>query len=151
MKTLLGKRLANSVSSVGSMVLFLLFAVCSLIMISVGAVTYSRISDSFNGSFNSSAAVRYVTNKIRSGERVVIENDGAGLAVYSGEMVCVIMTDDGSVGERNAKAEAYREYVAGDIIFPGTTVKIIEEDGFYVITAKSGDNVCMGFCRGKEG
>ena len=47
MKTLRGKRLANSVSAFGSMVLFLIFATCSLIMIAVGASTYSRISDGF--------------------------------------------------------------------------------------------------------
>ncbi len=151
MKTLMGRRLANSVSAVGSMILFLLFAACSLIMIAVGTCTYARISNNFDGSFSTTAAVRYVTNKIRSGERVEIENHGAGLAVYSGDMVCVIMSDNGDLGERNARAEAYSEYVGGDIIFPGTVIKITEEDGVYIITAISGTNVCTGHCRSKEG
>lgn len=150
MKTLIGKKLANSASSIGNMILFLIFAVCSLIMISVGAVTYSRISDGFRSSFSSSAAVRYVTNKIRSGERTVIENDGKGIAVYNGDTVCVIMTDNGNVGERNARTEAYQDYVGGDIIFPRTTVEFKETDGVYMITAVSGNEKCTGYCRIKE-
>ena len=149
MKTLLGRRLANSVSSVGSMMLFLLFAACSLIMISVGAATYSRISDSFRGSFSSSAAVRYVTNKIRSGDRVTVEDGGKGLAVYNGDTVCVIMSEDGGIGERNVRAEAYFDYVGGDMIFTDTTLSVTEEDGLYIITAAAAGEVCTGYCRSK--
>lgn len=149
MKTLLGKRLANSVSAFGSMVLFLIFASCSLIMIAVGASTYARISEGFRGSFSSSAAVRYVTNKIRSGDRAVIENDGKGIAIYSGETVCVIMEDNGNIGERNVKADSYVDYYGGDIIFPDTTLTVGEENGLIVIYARAGDEVCMGYCRSK--
>lgn len=135
----------------GSMLLFLVFAVLSLIMISVGAATYSRISDGFRSTFSSSAAVRYVTNKIRSGERAVVENGGKGLAVYSGSLVCVIMTDGNGIGERNARADQYIDYTGGDVIFPGTSLSISEKDGLYIITAVSGDEVCTGYCRSKEG
>lgn len=149
MKTLPGRKLANSVSAFGSMVLFLIFASCSLVMIAVGAATYSRISEGFRGSFSSSAAVRYVTNKIRSGDRAVIENDGKGIAVYSGETVCIIMEDGGNIGERNVKAEAYIDYFGGDIIFPDTSLTIGEENGLFVIYARAGDEVCIGYCRSK--
>jgi len=149
MKTLLGKRLANSVSAFGSMVLFLIFACCSLVMIAVGASTYSRISDGFRSSFSSSAAVRYVTNKIRSGDRAVVENEGKGIAIYSGETVCVIMDDNGSIGERNVKAESYIDYYGGDIIFPDTTLTIGEENGLFVICARAGEEMCIAYCRSK--
>lgn len=149
MKTFLGRRLANSVSSVGSMMLFLIYAACSLIMIAVGAATYSRISEGFSGTFSSSAAVRYVTNKIRSGDRAVIENDGNGIAVYSGELVCVIMNDGGNIGERNVRSDSYIDYYGGDVIFPETTISVGEQDGMFVICASSGDEVCVGYCRSK--
>lgn len=149
MKTLIGKRLTSSVSSVGSMLLLLIFAVCSLIMIGVGAATYSRISEGSRSSFSSSAAVRYVTNKIRSGDRIVIENGGKGLAVYSGDTVCVIMTDDGGIGERTVSAESYRDYVGGDIIFEKTSLEVTEDNGMYKVTAASDDDVCTVYCRSK--
>ena len=149
MKTLIGKRLAGSVSSVSSMLLFLIFAVCSLIMIGGGASAYSRISDSFRSSFSSSAAVRYVTNKIRSGDSVVIENGGKGLAVYSGNSVCVIMTDEGGIGERTVSAESYRDYYGGDIIFENTSLEVKEEFGMYRVTAVSADDTCTVYCRSR--
>lgn len=149
MKTLWGKKLAGSVSSVGSMILFLMFAAFSLVMISVGAATYSRISDSYRDSFSSTAAVRYVTNKIRGGERAVVENNGNGIAVYSGEMVCVIMTDNDNIGERNARASSYVDYAGGDVIFPGTELAIGEHDGVFEIVAISGDDICVGYCKCK--
>ena len=148
MKSLLGRKLANSVNSVGSMILFLLFAACSLVMIAVGAATYSRISDSFSDTFSSSAAVRYVTNKIRSGERAEVGADG-GISVYTGGIVCVISNGDGGVGERNAKADSVDSGVEGDIIFPGTVIEIEESGGLFIITAKSGNDVCTGYCREK--
>ena len=149
MKTLRGKRLANSVSAFGSMVLFLIFATCSLIMIAVGASTYSRISDGFRESFSSSAAVKYVTNKIRSGDRTVIEENGKGIAIYSGDNVCIIMEDNGSIGERTVKAESYIDYYGGDIIFPDTTLTLGEENGLIAIYSRAGDEVCLGYCRSK--
>ena len=47
------------------MILFVLFAVCSLIIVAAGVSTYKRISDNFDNTFATSAAVSYVTNKIR--------------------------------------------------------------------------------------
>lgn len=150
MRSLLGRKLANSVSSVGSMILFLLFAVCSLIIIAAGVSTYSRISDSFNNTFDSSAAVSYVTNKIRSGERVALSGDGQGLTVYDGEAACVIMNAGGGIAEKNIRASAEPTYTGGDVIFPAARFEITEEEpGLYTISVISGERACTALCRSK--
>ena len=67
------KRLGETVSSAASMTLFLIFAVCCLIIISVAATAYGRISQNYENTFDSTAAVRYITNKIRAcGEAEIV-------------------------------------------------------------------------------
>ena len=150
MKNLRGRKLADSVSSVGSMILFLLYASCSLIIIAAGASAYSRIDQSFTGTFNASTAVRYVTNKIRGGDSAVIEKDGKGIAVYSGDSVCVIMTDNGGIAERTARTEAYVDFVGGDMIFSDSSLYISEDsEGMYTITVSSGSKSYTAYCRSK--
>ena len=133
------------------MILFLIFASCSLIIIAAGASTYSRISDDFHSTFSSSAAVRYVTNKIRSGERVSIEDGGNGLAVYNGEAVCVIMTTDRGIAERNMRADTYIDFTGGDVIFPDAKVDISEyKEGIWSVTVTAGGDSFTAYCRSKE-
>ena len=150
MRSLLGKKLADSVSSVGSMILFLLFAACSLIMIAAGASTYARISASFDDTFGSSAAARYVTNKIRSGDSAVIGLDGRAVSVYSGDTVCVISTGSEGVTERVMRAEDTVDYSKGDVIFPGTSLYLTDEgEGLYSMTISSGKSEIKVSCRSK--
>ena len=154
MQNLKGRKLADSVSSVGSMLLFLIFAACSLIIICTGASTYSRISKNYRSTFSSSAAVRYVTNKIRSCDSAELSPDGRAVAVFFGSTVCVISSGNGGVCERNAMVypDEPIEYSGGDIIFADTSLEIsCDEDGIYSITAVSGDDAFTVCCRGKEG
>ncbi len=84
------KRLAETVSSAANMTLFLLFAVCCLVMITVAASAYSRINENYGSTFNSTAAVRYITNKIRASEsaeilsenQLLLENSGYSTLIY---------------------------------------------------------------------
>ena len=84
------KRLAETVSSAGSMTLFLLFAVCCLVMITVAASAYGRINENYDNTFNSTAAVRYITNKLRACEsaevlsekELLLTNDGYRTLIY---------------------------------------------------------------------
>lgn len=84
------KRRAEIVSSAANMTLFLLFAVCCLVMISVAASAYSRINENYGNTFNSTAAVRYITNKIRASEsaeilaenQLLLENSGYSTLIY---------------------------------------------------------------------
>ncbi|MBQ3843274.1 MAG: hypothetical protein II820_11375 [Ruminiclostridium sp.] len=151
MKSFKGRRLADSVSSVGSMILFLIFASCSLIIIAAGASTYSRISDNVHNTFSASTAVKYVTNKIRGSDRVVVEPDGHGLAVYDGEIVCAIMSDGNDIAERSGMAEAYIDYVGGDVIFQNSRLLVeVRDDGMYRIAVMSGHEWCEAYCRCRD-
>lgn len=150
MRSLLGRKLADSVNSVGSMILFLLFAVCSLIIVAAGVSTYSRISDNYRNTFNSSAAVRYVTNKIRGADSVVLAENAAGLTVYSGDTACVIMNSDSGIAEKNIRASSEAEYTGGDTIFPSARFTVTDEgDGLYSITVLSGRRSYTALCRSK--
>lgn len=89
------KRLSETVSAAGSMVLFLIFTVCCLVIITVAATTYKRISENYDNTFNSAAAVRYVTNKLRScgsaeivgdGD-ILLENDGSKTLIYERDSI----------------------------------------------------------------
>ncbi len=72
------------------MTLFLLFAVCCLVMITVAASAYSRINENYGNTFNSTAAVRYITNKIRASEsaeilaenQLLLNNSGYSTLIY---------------------------------------------------------------------
>lgn len=84
------KRRAEVISSASNMTLFLLFAVCCLVMITVAASAYSRINENYGNTFNSTAAVRYITNKIRASEgaeiladnQLLLENSGYSTLIY---------------------------------------------------------------------
>ena len=131
MKSLKGRKLADSVSSVGSMILFLIFASCSLIIIAAGASTYARISDNVNNTFTAATAVKYVTN--------------------NGELVCVIMSDAEDIGERSGLAEAYIDYVGGDIIFRNAHLLVEEtEDGMFRIAVMARDEWSESYCRVRD-
>lgn len=150
MRSLLGRKLANSVSSVGSMILFVLFAVCSLIIVAAGVSTYKRISDNFGNTFATSAAVSYVTNKIRSGDSVAVSFDGMGLTVYNGESACVIMNTGGGIAEKNIRATAEPTFVGGDVIFPSARFVVEEEEpGLYSVSVITGERAYTALCRSK--
>lgn len=84
------KRLAETVSTAGSMVLFLIFTVCSLVIITAAASAYRRITDNYDDTFNSAAAVRYTANKLRAcngaeflTDGIVLENSGYKTVIYA--------------------------------------------------------------------
>lgn len=124
---------ADSVNAAGSMLLFVLFAVCTLMMIVTAAGTYTRISGDFDGVFGGSAALRYVSNKIRSAERT--ELIGAnGIAAESGGVMSVIYFENGELYERTAPAGERPEMSGGEPIFSLDSMEISDEGGLYRIT-----------------
>ena len=93
------KRLAETVSSAGSMTLFLLFAVCCLVMITVAASAYGRINENYDNTFNSTAAVRYITNKLRACESAEVLSETELLLLSDGYKT-IIYERDGILYER---------------------------------------------------
>lgn len=144
------KKLADSVGAVGSMLLLLVFLTGSLVLISAGASAYSRISEDFEETFSSSAAVRYVTNKLRNGNGAEIYNEGKAVVIDCGVLDCIIYSDGNGISERYVdKEELTEDFLSGgDIIFDGTSMTIsYDESGLYMISAKKDGDVFSAYCR----
>ena len=75
MKILINTRVTGVLNTVASLLLFLMFTVCMLVVIGAGAGIYSRINKSYETTYGSAAAIRYVSNKIKASDSCeIIEN-----------------------------------------------------------------------------
>lgn len=110
------KRLSETVSAAGSMVLFLIFTVCCLVIITVAATAYKRISENYDNTFNSAAAVRYVTNKLRSCDSAEITDNGDILLDGDG-VKTIIYERDGTLYERISPADREAVPEGGEAVF----------------------------------
>ena len=110
------KRLSETVSAAGSMVLFLIFTVCCLVIITVAATAYKRISENYDHTFNSAAAVRYVTNKLRSCDSAEITDNGDILLEGEG-VKTIIYERDGTLYERIFPADREAVPEGGEAVF----------------------------------
>lgn len=141
------KRLAETVSSAASMTLFLIFSVCCLIIISVAASAYGRISGNYDNTFNSAAAVRYITNKIRAcGEAEVISE--SELLLHEDGYSTLIYHSAGAVWERLFPEGEKPVSGGGERLFSAERLLIEESGGLVKVTAEDGANSFTAFCRG---
>lgn len=140
MKNYRNKTLSDTISTIGSMLLFLLFAGCLLMMIAVAAGTYSRISSNFDRTFGTTASLRYISNKLKSCESVEIVSDGSGLLLKSGGAVDVIYLGSGGLYEKTVLADGAVELTGGDRIFELSSLNVSDTGELYKITvALDGD------------
>ncbi len=133
MKKYRNKSLSESIGTVGSMLLFMLFAGCTLMIIAVAAGTYSRISDNFDKTFGASSALRYISNKIKSSENAEIINGGDGIRLESGSITNVICFYDGGLYENSMATDSPNDY-KGERIFELSGLEIASDGGWYKIT-----------------
>lgn len=131
-----GKNLSDTVSTAGSMILFLLFAVCMLIIIATAAGTYSRIRSSFSGTFNTSAAIRYISNKIRSSNECEITEDY--VILRSESISCIIWCENGGLYEKSFFGDT-PEKSGGDKVFDADSLEISENGELYSIYVSCGN------------
>ncbi len=130
-----GRTLADTASAVGSMLLFVLFAICMLMAVAVAADTYSRIKNGYQQSLGAAASMKYVSNKLRSADSVTLLDGGA--AVESGGMFSVIYCD-GGLYEKSSVSGDDISLSGGDRISDIDSMSITEHDGLYEITVVSG-------------
>lgn len=145
------KRRAEVIGSAANMTLFLLFAVCCLVMITVAASAYSRINENYGNTFNSTAAVRYITNKIRAGEsteilaenQLLLENSGYSTLIYQ---------QNGIIYERLFPEGDIISAEGGEELFRAEKLIIQEKSGLVsvTITDDKGESF-SAFCRRKNG
>lgn len=148
MNKLGSRQLTDTVSSAGSMVLFLIFTVCCLIIISVAASAYGRISENYDDTFNSAAAVRYVTNKLRSCQGAEILSRGDIVLYFSGYKT-IIYERDGVLYERLFPEAAEVSAEGGEAVFRADNYST----GYYgnnmisVSAASDDGDVFIAYCR----
>ncbi|MGN1339642.1 MAG: DUF4860 domain-containing protein [Oscillospiraceae bacterium] len=132
------RSLADTASAMGSMLLFVLFAACMLMVVAVAADTYGRIKSGYQQTFGTVTSMKYITNKLRSADSVTIFEYGTAAAVECDGMVSVIYCEDDGLYEINTAADGLISAEGGDRIAGIDGMLITERDGMYEITVKSG-------------
>ena len=138
MKDHRARSMGDTASAVGSMLLFVLFAVCMLMGVAVAADTYSRIKTGYQQSFGTAASIKYISNKFRAAESVTLLDGGTAAAVESGGTVSVIYCGDGGLYEKNTVPGGELTADGGELISVADSLDISEHDGLYEITVWSG-------------
>jgi len=138
MKRFQSKTLADTVGTIGSMLLFLLFAGCMLMIISVAAGTYNRISGNYDKTFGVTAPLRYVSNKIKASESAEIINDGSGLILKNGGITNVVYLSDGGLYERSFSSDDEPQTEGGEKIFELSSINIENQGEVYKIFVSNG-------------
>lgn len=147
MKKYQTKDMSETIGTIGSMLLFLIFAGCMLMIIVVAASTYSRISSNFNKTFGTTASLRYISNKIRASESARVFNDGTGLQLKNNGIIEVIYFQDGGLYEKTVAAGEEVTLSGGDKIFTLSEIKITEDEDRFKITAAYGGERNSTFVR----
>ena len=132
------KNTADTISTVGSMLLFLLFAVCMMMIIATAAGSYSRINDNY-------ASIRYLSNKIKSAEKVELSENG--MILQSGSTANIIYFSDGGLYEKTVAASSEYELSGGDRIFELSGVEIQETEELYKITVNVDEKTSSAIVR----
>lgn len=140
MKSYKNRSLSDVISTVGSMTLFLLFTGCLLMMIAVAAGTYSRISSNFDKTFGSSASLRYISNKLKSAEKVSVAENGKAIYLEDEGIIDVIYFSNGTLYENNFSSDTEPTLTGGAKIFELTDVSISEQgELFKVVVTLNGE------------
>lgn len=130
------RRLAETVSSAAGMTLFLIFAVCCLIMITVAASAYKRINDSYGEVFNSAAAVRYVSNKLHACESAELISEKE-LLIKSSGFSTLIYERDGVLYERLFPEDSEIKSESGERLFTVGDFSVKKDGELLAINVRS--------------
>ena len=124
--------------------LFCVFAVCSILLIAVGAKVYQNTLNSMETHFTSTTSLSYITEKIRQNDyagRITIEEFGGNDAIvlsteYNGEEYCTyIYSYAGQLKELFTKKDITLSPEAGRNILEISEFSVSEaENGLFEIT-----------------
>lgn len=124
--------------------LFCVFAVCSILLIAVGAKVYQNTLDSMDTHFTSTTSLSYITEKIRQNDhsgQIAIEEFGGNnalllLSEYNNEEYCTyIYSYAGQLKELFTKGDITLSPEAGRNILEISEFSVVEiEDGLFEIT-----------------
>lgn len=134
MKNYKNRSLGDMISTVASMLLFLIFAGCLLMIISIAAGTYNRISNNFDKTFGTSATLRYISNKVKNSESAEIVEKGTAVYLRSGELINIIYFENGALYEKNISTDEEPSTGDGDKLFDLGSMNISDNGGLLKIT-----------------
>ena len=134
MKKYKNKSLGDTISTIGSMLLFLLFTGCLLMIIMVAAGTYSRISNNFDKTFGISASLRYMSNKVKSADDTQIAANGKALCMKNGDALDIIYYENGALYEKTTPIDSVPEMSGGSKIFNISNLDVSEYGNLIKIT-----------------
>ncbi len=126
--------ISGLLNTMASMLLFLVFAICMLVIIGSAAGTYSRINKSYDTTYGSAASIRYISNKIRSADSCELIDGGNGVVLNSGNMVTVVYQLGGGLYEKNIANGGDTSPSGGELIFEIDKMDIQEHDSLYEIS-----------------
>ncbi|MBQ8196124.1 MAG: hypothetical protein IJZ47_12280 [Oscillospiraceae bacterium] len=129
---------ARVLNTVASLLLFLVFTVCMLIIIGTAAGTYSRITGGYERIYGSAAAIRYISNKIRAADEVQIIDDGSGIVIESNGICSVIYSRKGGLYEKSTSIDGDRSATGGDLVISVDDVLIADIGDMYEISVQQG-------------
>ncbi len=129
-----GSGITGILNTVASMLLFLVFAVCMLIIIGSAAGTYSRINKSYDTTYGSAASIRYISNKIRAADTCELIEDGSGIALTNGNMTTIVYHTGNGLYEKNISSGGDKAASGGELIFEIDSMKVTEQDALYEIS-----------------
>ena len=119
-------------NTAASLLLFLLFIICTLFIIKSAAGTYGRINDGYEETYGSAASARYISNKMRAADSCEII-DSSTVALTSGGLLTVIYINDGGLYEKYLAAGSDIVADGGDMIFELDSMNITENERLYSI------------------
>ncbi len=139
------KGTSRVLNTAASLLLFLIFTVCMLMIIGSGAGIYSRINDGYHETYGSSAAIKYISNKIRSADECeIIEN---GILLKNGSIITVIYSSDSGIYEKSTSSDNPVSAEGGDKVVDGASMNITDKNGLYEISVICGENASSSFIR----
>lgn len=142
MKIMNNTRVTGVLNTVASLLLFLMFAVCMLFVIGAGAGIYSRINKSYEMTYSTVSAVRYVSNKIKSSDTCEIIDSGKGIALENGNILCIIYEGSEGLYEKNLPVGSEITADGGNVVVENVGMTVCESSGMYEISVSSSlDNI----------
>ena len=138
MKNIKYKGTTRVLGTAASLLLFLVFAICMIVIIGAGAGIYSRITGSYETTYGSSAAIRYVTNKIRACDSCKIIENGTGIILENDTISTVIYSGSGGIFERSFSAGSEVIPSGGELIVETDSLTVSDIGGLFEISVTCG-------------
>ncbi len=141
------KGTSRVLGTAASLLLFLVFAICMIVIIGSGAGIYGRINEGYEMTYGSSAAIKYVSNKIRASDSCQLMDGGEGIVLENGSILTVIYNGSGGIYEKSTIADTKITADGGELVVETDSFSVSENDGLYEISVTCGSNTMSAFVR----